>query len=168
MPRNPVPVGVHRGVVAEREGDDGACCDGPKRRGAAVGNHTDRPIGGEGGGGGGGEVRGEVEERHHRGEGHDADDDDAAGGDGNAHGNPFRDGAQEISTGLLPGGSNPHNALKDVCHMFTFNEIREATNGFHTVLGSGANGKVYVGRLPGSGTEVAIKELQVAKEVQVR
>ncbi|WCJ27490.1 Leucine-rich repeat protein kinase family protein [Euphorbia peplus] len=54
-------------------------------------------------------------------------------------------------------------------HAFSFEELTEATNNFHssTFMGEGSNGKIYRGRL-GNGTMIAIRSLDLPKKNSIQ
>ncbi|KVI06170.1 probable inactive leucine-rich repeat receptor-like protein kinase At3g03770 isoform X2 [Cynara cardunculus var. scolymus] len=56
-----------------------------------------------------------------------------------------------------------------VHRVFSFEELKEATNNFHrsTLIGEGSSGKIYKGKL-GNGTIIAIRHLAVSKKFTIR
>ncbi|CAH1423207.1 unnamed protein product [Lactuca virosa] len=56
-----------------------------------------------------------------------------------------------------------------VHRLFSFEELKEATNNFHrsTLIGEGSTGKIYKGKLE-NGTDIAIRHLTVSKKYTIR
>ncbi|KAI3501993.1 hypothetical protein L1887_30023 [Cichorium endivia] len=53
--------------------------------------------------------------------------------------------------------------------LFSFEELKEATNNFHgsTLIGEGSTGKIYKGKLE-NGIDIAIRHLTVSKKYTIR